>query len=86
MTDDSARALKKDERLFLLRKLQFLCVLGIVEAQREDRADLDRSKPDDFVFPPYPAVSEADSVALGIRFVNRTCVRYAAPQHDCPPS
>ncbi len=56
MTENRARSLQENERLFLLVELQLLCMLGVIQAKREDGADFNGSEPDDLIFSTHASV------------------------------
>jgi hypothetical protein len=86
MTDHRAGSFEKHERLVLLVELQFLRMPGVVQAEREDRADFDWCEPDHFILATHAAIGEAHAIGVRIGFVNRACIRNTAAHHGCSPA
>ena len=83
MADDRAGALEEHQRLFLLAERQLLRVVGVVQAERDDRADVERRQPDDGVFGDDAAVGQLQAVGVRRGLVNGTAVGHPGALHAC---
>ncbi len=64
MADQRARTLEEHERLLLRGERQLLRVVGVVETERDDRADVERRQPDDGVLGHHAAIGQPQPVAV----------------------
>ena len=60
VADDGVGAFEKDQRNFRCLEGQFLGVVSVIEAERENRADFKRWQPDEFTFCELAAVGKAN--------------------------
>ena len=82
MAEERGRSLQEHERLFLGLERELLGVIGVVEAERDHGAGLERRQPDDVGFADDAPVGEADRLgACRRRLVDRACVGDARAPH-----